>query len=139
MKSTWDVKGSIPIIHGSSGRELIVEPDSEEYRLLKAKDAIFQLILQFHRPSKIDDSEYLYMHNYCQTGLELAWEALGIKEDRITLMDFCKLWEYNNRAMWSARHGNDRPFDGCWEADFYYCLFQEKYDRFIKSFEEDND
>lgn len=136
MQSTWDVKGSMPMLHGSYGRELVITPDTEEYRLLEAKDAIFQLILQFHRPSKIDDSEDLYMYNYCQTGLELAWEALGIKEDRITLIDFCKLWEDNNRAMWNARNNN--PFDG-WEADFYYDLFKDKYDKFIKSVEEDDD
>lgn len=97
--------------------------------LLYAKDAIFHLIGQFHRPTKYDDGE-LYIYNYCESALERAFSALGIEEDYIKLMDFCRLWEDNNRKIWAA-NSPDRPFNGI-TADIHYKVFKEDYDTWEK-------
>lgn len=84
-------------------------------KLLHAKDAIFSLIAQFHRPSKFDDGE-LYIYNYCESALEAAFNVLGIEENYIPLMDFCKMWENNNREIWATN---------CSEP---YKIFKEDYE-----------
>ena len=104
--------------------------------LLKAKDAIFRLIGQFHRASKFDDGE-LYIYDYCESALERAFTVLGIKEDFIPLLDFCKMWEENNRAIW-AINIPDKPFDGI-TADSYYQIFKEDYERWERWQAEEDD
>lgn len=90
--------------------------------LLYAKDAIFKLIGQFHRASRFDNGE-LYIYDYCESALERAFTVLGIEEDYIPLLDFCRMWEDNNRAIWEINIP-DKPFDGV-TADCYYKIFKE--------------
>lgn len=96
--------------------------------LLYAKDAIFSMICQFHRASRFDDGE-LYIYNYCEYALERAFNVLGIEDNYIKLMDFCQMWEDNNRALWRINseiyHNNpDDPYRGT-TADIYYKIFKE--------------
>ena len=90
-------------------------------KLLDAKDAIFKMIAQFHHPTMFDDGE-LYIYNYCESALEAAFEVLGIEENYIKLMDFCKMWEDNDREYWV-----DEPFDGI-TADIRYQCMKEDYE-----------
>lgn len=90
-------------------------------KLLDAKRAIFKMIAQFHHPTMFDDGE-LYIYNYCESALEAAFEVLGIEEDYIPLMDFCKMWEDNDREYWV-----NEPFDGI-TADIYYECMKEDYE-----------
>ena len=101
--------------------------------LLRAKDAIFRLIGQFHRASKFDNGEF-YIYDYCESALEMAFTVLGIEEDCIKLMDFCQMWEDNNRAIW-AINLPDEPYKG-FTADEYYSVFKEDYERWEKQFDE---
>jgi hypothetical protein len=96
-----------------------------DLKLLYAKDAIFALIAQFHRASKFDDGE-LYIYNYCESALESAFNVLGIEENYIKLMDFCKMWEDNSRAIWAIDFP-DEPYDSI-TADIHYQVFKEDYD-----------
>lgn len=93
--------------------------------LLYAKDAIFKLIGQFHRASGSADGE-LYIYNYCESALESAFSVLGIEENYIKLIDFCKMWEENNRAIWEMNNPNE-SFKGV-TADMYYENFKEGYE-----------
>lgn len=103
--------------------------------LLYAKDAIFSMIAQFHRASRFDDGE-LYIYNYCESALERAFNVLGIAEDYIKLMDFCHMWEDNQRAIWALNGKN--PYNGI-TADIYYKIFTEDLERLEKwEAEEDN-
>ena len=103
--------------------------------LLRAKEAIFLLIGQFHRATKFDDGE-LYIYNYCESALESAFSVLGIEENFIKLMDFCQMWEDNNRAIWSINLP-DEPFAGI-TANIYYDQFKEDYDQHMKWGEDDD-
>lgn len=98
-----------------------------ELKLLYAKDAIFRLISQFHHASTIDDSEDLYISNYCESALEAAFEVLEIEENYIPLMQFCIMWENNNRALWGYNIP-DEPYGGI-TADIYYHIMKEEYER----------
>lgn len=103
--------------------------------LLRAKEAIFKLISQFHRVSKFDDGE-LYIYNYCESALEAAFNVLGVEENYIKLMDFCKMWEDNSRAIWSINIPNE-PFKGI-TAAMHYDVFKEEYEHWMKSLDEDD-
>lgn len=103
--------------------------------LLRAKEAIFKLIGQFHRATKFDDGE-LYIYDYCESALESAFNVLGIEEDYIKLMDFCKMWEDNSRAIW-AINLLDEPF-GSITADIHYQIFKEDYERWERQCDEDD-
>lgn len=98
--------------------------------LLYAKDAIFRLIAQFHLPSKFDDGE-LYIYNYCESALEAAFNVLDIEDNYIRLMDFCKMWEDNERAIWAIN--GPEPFNGI-TADIHYEVFKETYESHEKWF-----
>lgn len=104
--------------------------------LLKAKDAIFRLIGQFHRASRFDNGE-LYIYDYCESALERAFTVLGIKEDYIPLLDFCQMWEDNNRAIWEVNIP-DKPFGGI-TADIYYKIFKEDLELWERWETEEND
>lgn len=93
--------------------------------LLYARDAIFKLIGQFVRANKFDDGE-LYIHNYCESALESAFDVLGIEENYIKLKDFCKMWEENSRAIWFIKHPG-LPFVGI-TADVHYDVFKADYE-----------
>jgi hypothetical protein len=94
-----------------------------ELKLLYAKDAIFKMIAQFHHASTIDDSGELYISNYCESALEAAFNVLGIEEDYIPLMQFCIMYENNDRALWGYKRP-DEPYGGL-IADSYYELSKQ--------------
>ena len=54
--------------------------------------------------------------------MEAAFEVLGIEKDYIPLMDFCKMWEDNDREYWV-----NEPFDGI-TADIHYKCMKEDYE-----------
>lgn len=103
----------------------VYDPNIE---LLKAKDAIFKLISQFHHANKFEDGE-LYICNYCESALESAFNVLGIEENYIKVIDFCKLREANDRAIWTLNNP-DEPYGGI-TADCYYSTFKEYYEQRI--------
>lgn len=100
-----------------------------EYVVFAARNAIFKLIGQFLHAVKFDDGE-LYLCTYCESVLEDAFAVLGICENHIKVMDFCKLWEENNRKIWE-RHLPDKPFDGL-TAEMLYQVFKKDYDDMIQ-------
>jgi hypothetical protein len=105
-----------------------------ELQLLRAKEAIFNLISRFHIPTKMfEDSDQLYIFNYCEGALEKAFNVLGIEDNYIELEAFCKMWEENNRAIW-AINLPDAIFNG-FTWDIYYKCFEEKFQSWQKSFE----
>lgn len=93
-----------------------------ELELLRAREAIFKLIAQYHLISKSEDGE-LYIHTYCESALESAFDVLGIASDYISLYDFCNMWERNNRLIWSLSVPNE-PYGGVM-ADVYYDVLKE--------------
>ena len=105
-----------------------------ELKLLRAKDAIFKLISQLHHASTIDNSGDLYIYNYCESALEAAFNVLGIEEDYIPLMQFCIMYENNDRALWGYNIP-DRPYGGL-TADFYYEFFKDEYELWQRNLEE---
>ena len=105
-----------------------------ELKLLYAKDAIFKLISQLHHASTIDDSEELYISNYCESALEAAFETLGIEENYIPLMQFCIMWENNSRAIWGYNIP-DQPYGGI-TADIHYDCFKDEYELWQRTLEE---
>jgi hypothetical protein len=98
-----------------------------ERKLLYAKDAVFKMIMQFHRPSFIGDDGELYVYNYCESALEAAFNTLGIEENYIKLLDFCQMFEDNDRAIW-AINAPYVPFNGI-TADIHYDIMKEEYER----------
>lgn len=100
-----------------------------DIKLLDAKNAIFKMIAQFHHPTMFDDGE-LYIFNYCESALEAAFNVLGIEENYIKLMDFCKMWEDNDREYWAMN--STKPFNGI-TADIHYKAFKEDYESWQKS------
>lgn len=93
--------------------------------LNKAKNAIFKMIAQFQHPTMLFDDGELYIYNYCESALEAAFNVLGIEENYIKLMDFCKMWEENDREYWAMN--SDEPFGGI-TADIHYEVFKEDYE-----------
>ena len=110
--------------------------ENNKLELLKAKDAIFKLIGQFHRASKFDDGK-LYIYDYCESALELAFTVLGIEPDFIPLLDFCKMWEDNNRAIWEINFP-DKPYNGT-TADIYYDIFKKDLETWERLIDEEDD
>ena len=111
----------------------VYDPDKE---LLKAKDAIFRLILQFHHASELFEDDELYIYDYCESALERAFDVLGIEDDYIKLMDFCQMWEENTRAIW-AINNPDKPFGG-FTAEEHYDVFKREYELWKKYLDEDD-
>lgn len=107
---------------------------NKDLQLLYAKDAIFRMIGQFHRATKFDDDGELYMYDYCESALESAFNVLGIEEDCIKLMDFCKMREDNNRAIWSSNFPAEL-YRGL-TAEHYYQGFKDDYESWERSFDE---
>lgn len=97
-------------------------------KLLDAKNAIFKMIAQFHHPTMFDDGE-LYIFNFCESALEEAFNVLGIEENYIKLIDFCKMWEDNDRERWAMN--SNKPFNGV-TADIYYEVLKEDYESWQK-------
>ena len=99
--------------------------------LLYAKDAIFKMISQFCHAVTDDNGNY-YISNYCESALESAFTVLGIEDDNIELMKFCKMWEENNKKIWEINFPN-KEYGGC-VARLYYNHFIEDYEAYQKSF-----
>lgn len=113
-------------------KDKVYDPDE---KLLKAKDAIFKLIHQFHCVSNLFEDGELYIYNYCESALERAFDVLDIEGDYIKLMDFCQMWEENTRAFWIINNPY-RPFGG-FTAQEYYDDFKRKYELKNKLADED--
>lgn len=108
----------------------------KDMKILRAKEALFKMIRQYCLPTKLfDESDELYIYNYCEGALESAFNVLGIEGNYITLIDFCKMWEDNSRAIWLINLP-DRPFTGV-TADIHYNVFKESYENHQKWLEED--
>lgn len=105
-----------------------------ELKLLYAKDAIFRLICQFHHASDLFNDGNLYIHNYCESALEAAFNTLDIEENYIPLMQFCIMWENNDRAIWGY-NAPDKPFDGI-TAEIHYECFKDEYELWQRTLEE---
>lgn len=103
--------------------------------LLYAKDAIFKLIAQFHCPSRSIDGE-LYIYDYCESALEAAFNILGIEEDYIKLIEFCQMWEDNDRAIWKINKPDD--FKGI-TADIRYEFLKKDFECLEKQIYEEDD
>lgn len=101
--------------------------------ILKAKQAIFKMIGQFCYPTEFKDGK-LYIYDYCESALESAFNVLGIEEDYIPLMDFCKMWEDNERAIWKICRPNDEYTSIT--ADIHYKVFVEDYEAHLRWMEE---
>lgn len=107
----------------------------EDIKLLLAKRAIFKMIGQYCRPIAIEGQICIY--NYCQSGLEAAFEVLGIKKDYIPLEDFCQMWEDNERAIWKY-YGNEK-FESIYTKDILYKIFIDDYNAWKSELDEINE
>ena len=94
--------------------------ENKDLQLFYAKQAIFRLISQFCQ-AVADNSGVYWVSNYCQGALESAFSVLGIKEDRITLKDFCQKWENNEKMIWIFNN-SDKEYDGITAQIFYDCF-----------------
>lgn len=73
-----------------------------EDELAYYKDVIFRLIVRYCHPDLKSDGQWYY-YDYCTSDLEHAFDALGIVDDYIELYEFCKMWEENERILWTGR------------------------------------
>ena len=103
----------------------------KDLELLRAKDATFKMIMQFCHAVTDNNGNY-YISNYCESALEAAFTILNIEDDVIELMDFCKLWEENNKKIWAINFSN-KEYGGC-TAQLYYNCFVEDYEAYQESF-----
>lgn len=94
--------------------------ESKDLTILKAKNAIFKLLGQYCQAVPDNDGVY-WVSDYYQSALEYSFDVLGIKEDRITLKDFCQMWEDNNRSIWAITIP-DREYDGITAQIYYNCF-----------------
>ena len=67
----------------------------------------------------------------------ISGNVLGIEEDYIPLMDFCRMWENNNRAIWEMNIP-DEQFNGI-TADIYYNCFMDDYEQWQRDIDEVED
>ncbi len=105
----------------------------DKYNFLQAKDAIFRLLADYCLP--IEENGQYYMSHRSIGTLQKAFLELDIMEPKILLMDFCQLWEDNNRAMHSYWN-RGYPYVGA-TAQMYYDIIVENYLAHIDVFEED--
>jgi hypothetical protein len=107
----------------------------EDIKLLKAKRALFKMISQYHRATKIEGK--LCIYNYCQSALEASFEALGIEKNYIPLEDFCQMWEDNERAIWKY-YGNEK-FESIYTKDLLVKGFIDDYNAWLNEIDEENE
>lgn len=107
---------------------------AENIDLLRAKDAIFRMIEQFHHCTQKDDGNY-YIKNYCESALERCFQVLNFEDDEVPLMEFCQAWEDNNRKIWEYNSISKRPYKGLTAQD-YYDYFIENYQHWLKSWDD---
>lgn len=95
----------------------------DKYNFLQAKDAIFRLLADYLQPIE-KDGQYYMSHHFKGT-LEKAFVELDIMQAEIPLIDFCQLWEDNNRAI-CTYWNNEYPYYGA-TAQMYYDNIVENY------------
>lgn len=105
----------------------------DKYNFLQAKDAIFRLLADYLQPIE-KDGQYYMSHRFKST-FEKAFVELDIMQAEIPLMDFCQLWEDNNRAI-CTYWNNEYPYYGA-TAQMYYDNIVENYLAYMDVFEED--
>lgn len=71
----------------------------DKYNFLEAKDAIFRLLADHCIPIE-KDGVYYMSHKY-HSSYQKAFQTLGIEQDEVPLMDFCQMWEENDRMIWT--------------------------------------
>lgn len=95
----------------------------DKYNFLQAKDTIFRLLAHYCHPIK-KNGRYYMSHNYTSL-LQQAFLTLGIKKPEIPLMDFCQMWENNNRAIWTYWNSGYHYYGA--SALMYYDSIVENY------------
>ena len=94
-----------------------------ELKLLLAKDVVFRLVSECLGVIKLSSEDpNLYFYNYCESTWERAFSTLEIKEDAIEEFEFYKLWEENNKKIWTA-YGNTDEMPDAWKAKWMYNTF----------------
>lgn len=94
-----------------------------ELKLLLAKDAVFRLVSECLGVIKINSEDpNLYFYDYCESTWERAFNTLAIEEDAIEEFEFYKLWEKNNKKIWTA-YGNTDEMPEAWSAKWMYNNF----------------
>ena len=112
------------------------EKEMIELELLKAKRAIFKMIMQFCIPKDLFNDGKLYIYDYCESALEGCFDVLGIDENFIELETFCRMWEQTERDISAYKTG--MFYEGCtW--DIFYAVFKESYEHYMKDLEEIKD
>lgn len=106
----------------------------DKYNFLQAKDAIFRLLADYCLPIK-ENGRYYMSHRFIGT-LQKAFLELDIGEPKIPLMDFCQLWEDNNRAMHGYWNASAYPYVGA-TAKMYYHSIVENYLTRVDGVEDD--
>ena len=106
----------------------------DKYNFLQAKDAIFRLLADYCLPIE-ENGQYYMSHCFIGT-LQKAFLELDIREPKIPLMDFCQLWEDNNRAIFGYWNASVYPYVGA-TAQMYYDTIIENYLAHMDIFEED--
>lgn len=103
---------------------------------LKAKNAIFKLIIQNLVPIKYkENDDRLYLYDYCESAYERAFSALGIEEDLISIEDFCKLYYTNTYAIDQYNGHNDERAAAF--AEDAYSDLEDSYKRYQDKFKSD--
>lgn len=100
--------------------------------LLRAKDAIFKMIAQFHHCSQREKDGSYYISDCYESALERCFQVLGFKEDEVPLMEFCQAWENNNREFYKLYN---KAYEGLTAQD-YYDNFIEDYQIWVKSWDD---
>ena len=93
------------------------------------------MINQFQLPTTIDDSDNLYMYNYCESALEAAFTFLGIEEDYIKLEAYCNMLVDNDKKIWKIKHP-DEEYYGL-TPDMHYGYLKEAYDVYKRVVEDE--
>lgn len=108
---------------------------AKDIELLRAKDAIFRLIAQFHHCSQNEKDGSYYISDYYESALERSFQVLGFEEDEVPLMEFCQAWENNNREIYKLY---DKTYKGV-TAQEYYDSFVKDYQSWLKSWDDIED
>lgn len=105
----------------------------DKYNFLQAKDAIFRLLADYCLP--IEENGQYYMSHRSIGTLQKAFLELDIIEPKILLMDFCQMWEENNRDIWSLWNFGYIYYGAT--AQMYYDTIVENYLARVDGVEDD--
>lgn len=103
----------------------------DKYNFLQAKDAIFRLLADYCFP--IEENGQYYMSHRNMGTFEKAFVELDIMQEKIPLIEFCQLWEDNNRAIWTFWNEGYIYYGAT--AKIYYDIIVEKYRAWVDGFE----